>query len=237
MRAMLALVLVVVAGCAPESGRQRVSLPVHGAGTDMRTFTAGDWTVTLDDARIAWGPAYFCTTPFADVDLCPEALAELRAAATIDALDPSPQVLGELDGLSGTARSVMFDYGISWLLPATMAAPDPGAVDGAHSAHFAGTAVRGTTRLRFVADVDMVPLNSGINAAHGVPVMHRFVDDADALTVRVDPSAILAGADWDELTTLSGDPIVLDESTTLYQSIVIGLSSTSLPTFEWASTR
>jgi hypothetical protein len=229
---LVALACSLVLGCV-ESGRTRLSIPVHGAGTATRTFSAGDFTITLDDARIAWGPAYFCTTPFADVDLCPTALAEVRSAATVDALDETPRMIGELEGISGTVRSAMFDYGITWLLPAAAAQIDPGAVDGAHSAHFAGSATRGAVTTRFVIDVDMIPLNGGVSASHGVPTVHVLGTSADALVVRFDPSAILAGADFEELESMTGDPVVVGEDSSLYQSIVIALASSALPTLEW----
>lgn len=230
------LVLAIVASLAPgcvEPGRTSVRLPVQGAGTGTRTFVVRDATVTLDDARIAWGPAYFCTTPFADFDLCPTALAEVTSVGTIDALDATPQALGTLSGIDGTVRSAMFDYGISWLLPAADPAPDPGAVDGRHSAHFAGTAERNGVRTRFVIDVDVVPSASGISAAHGVPVRHRLAARPDALTLRFDPEVLFGGSDFAELETLPGDPVVVPESSTLYQSVVIAFSSASTPTFEW----
>jgi hypothetical protein len=225
---------VLLAGCV-DRGRTRVSIPVHGAGTGTRTFVVGDASIVLDDARIAWGPAYFCTTPFADVDLCPTALAEVRSVATIDALDDAPQMIGELEGISGTLRSAMFDYGITWLLPAADAQVDPGAVDGAHSAHFAGSATRmGVTR-RFVIDVDMIPRSSGVSAAHGVPTVHTLSERADALVVRFDPAAILSGADFAELDAMTGDPVVVPEASSIYQTVVIALSSSALPALEWAA--
>lgn len=229
---VLALAAILGAGCV-DAGRTRVSLPVHGAGTGVRTFEAGAYSVTLEEARIAWGPAYFCTTPFADVDLCPTALAEVRSAATIDVLDDTPQLIGELEGISGTVRSTMFDYGITWLLPAPAPAPDPGAVDGTHSARFVGSAARGSTITRFVLDVDMRPIASGVSAAHGVPTTHVLSARPDALVVRFDPARLFAGADFGDVEGLGGDPVVVPESSTVYQAVVIGLASSALPALEW----
>ena len=236
MKRVALLVVTLLASAAPacvEPGRTSVRVPIAGVGTGTRSFVVRDATITLDEARIAWGPAYFCTTPFADFDLCPTALAEVRSVSTIDALDPSPQPLGALTGIDGTVRSAMFDYGISWLLPAADPAPDPGAVDGRHSAHFAGVAERGGVRTRFVIDVDVVPSTSGISAAHGVAVRHRLAARPDALTLRFDPEVVFGGSDFAELETLPGDPVIVPESSTLYQSVVIALSSAETPTFEW----
>jgi hypothetical protein len=232
--AIFAVLLASLSGCV-DRGRIRVSIPVHGAGTGTRTFDVGDANIVLDDARIAWGPAYFCTTPFADVDLCPTALAEVRSAATVDALDATPQMIGELDGITGTVRSAMFDYGITWLLPAAAAQVDPGAVDGSHSAHFAGSATRSGVTRRFVIDVDMIPRSSGVSAAHGVPTMHVIASSSEALVVRFDPTAIFAGADFAELDAMTGDPVVVPEESNIYQTVVIALSSSALPTLEWAA--
>lgn len=230
---VLVLSIAALASCV-GTGRVRLSFPVHGAGTDRRTFDVDDWSVTLDEARVAFGPAYFCTTAAADVDLCPDAIAELRGSATFDALDPAPQLLGDLDGLSGTTRSAMFDYGISWLLPAERPSPTAGAVDGAHSLHLSGSATRAGTTIRFVADVDVLPIDAGVSAAHGVPTEHELVDGADALTVHVDPSAWASTIDFDELEALPGDPVVLTETTTAYQALLIAMTSSRLPTLEWA---
>ncbi len=234
MRVVLPLIALMTLASCVDTGRVRVSLPVHGAGTDTRTFDVDDWSVTLDTATVAFGPAYFCTTAAADIDLCRNALAELRLSASFDALDPVPQVLGELRGLSGTTHSAMFDYGISWLLPAQRPAPTEGAVDGAHSLHLAGSATRGGRTIRFVADVDVLPIAPGVSATHGVPNVHTLVDDADALTVRVDPSAWARTIDFDELESLPGDPVVLTEDTTAYQALLIAMTSSRVPVLEWA---
>jgi hypothetical protein len=234
MRAVIALFVVGTLASCVDTGRTRLAFPVHGAGTDRRTFDVDDWSVTLDEARVAFGPAYFCTTAAADVDLCEDAIAELRASGTFDALDPAPQVIGELQGLSGTTRSLMFDYGISWLLPAQDPAPTPGAVDGAHSLHLAGSVTRGATTIRFVADVDVRPISAGLSATHGVASEHVLVDGSDALTVHVDPSAWVSRIDFDELETLTGDPVVLTEETTAYQALLIAMTSSRLPMLEWA---
>jgi hypothetical protein len=234
MRTTLAVLFVLtLIGCT-EPGRTRVSMPVHGAGTGTRTFTSEGWDVTITEARLAFGPAYFCTTPFADVDLCPEALAEVRSVASFDALDPTPQMLGELDGISGTMRSTMFDYGISWLLPAPAPEADPNAVDGAHSLHLAATAVRGATTVRFVVDLDVVPRNGGVDGAHGVPVVHTLTGAPDALTIRADPAAWLATAPLDELESASGDPVVLGEDSAITQALLIAMVTGTPVAFEWA---
>jgi hypothetical protein len=86
---------------------------------------------------------------------------------------------------------------------------------------------------RFVLDVDMIPLNSGVSAAHGVSTVHVLDARPDALVVRFDAAAILAGADWDELDAMAGDPVVVPEESALYQSVVIALASSAIPTLEW----
>jgi hypothetical protein len=230
----IALVFFVVLAACADTGRVRLSFPVHGAGTDRRTFDVDDWSITLDEARVAFGPAYFCTTRAADVDLCPDAIAELRTSASFDALSEAPQLLGDLGGLSGTTRSAMFDYGISWLLPADRPAPTAGAVDAAHSLHLAGSATRAGTTIHFVADVDVRPVIAGASATHGVATEHTLVDSADALVVHVDPSAWASTIGWNELEALSGDPVVLTEETTAYQALLIAMTSSRLPRLEWA---
>jgi hypothetical protein len=84
-----------VSGCG-NTGPAPVSYPVYATGDALAAqgFVVGNWTVTLQVAQVGFGPAYFCATASASGDLCPAAVEEFHDVATVDALDPSPQLLG-----------------------------------------------------------------------------------------------------------------------------------------------
>ncbi|MEO7328583.1 MAG: hypothetical protein ABI193_08400, partial [Minicystis sp.] len=149
-------------GCS-GTGQPEVAYQAFAAPIAASTITAGDWTVTLDEATLAFGPVYFCASASGSADLCETALGELTEIRAVDLLDPSPQALGEARGFTGTIRSASYDYGIHWFLTEeapTAAGPAPGG----HSARFAGQATKAGSSLRFVADVDVIPQFQGQRA-------------------------------------------------------------------------
>lgn len=229
------LLALLALGCGTTGGGD-VAIPlVAGGAVDARTFTTEDgWTITLDDARIALGPMYFCATTGADLENCPSAIAELRGAVTVDVLDGTTDTLGTIAGRAGTLRSGMWDYGRPFLLPAGAPAPIAGAIDG-HSARFSGTASSGAITYRFVAEIDVEAMGSGISAVHGVRTTHTLVDDADALTVRFDAVDIVGRLDFEALASeATGGEVVIAEGRTGYNALVQALALNALPTLEWA---
>ena len=111
----LALVLLLTA-CG-DTGGDAFSIPlIAGGATDARSFEDDGFTITLDDARIGYGPVYFCATSAADLGLCPAALAEFRGAATVDVSTAEVEMVGSIEARSGTIRSGMWDYARPFLL-------------------------------------------------------------------------------------------------------------------------
>ncbi len=235
-RSILALIALVVAGCG-DTGGGFVQLPLMGGGVrDADRFvTSSGWDVTMEDARIAFGPAYFCATTSADLDNCPAAIAELRGAVTIDAMHETTEALGTIEGRAGTLRSGLWDYGRPFFLPDTAPTAIAGAVDGAHSAVLVGSASRGGVTFRFVAVLDVSAPVSGITAVHGVRTRHTLADDADGLTVRFDVPAIIERLDLDALaaTAVDGEARI-EEGSAAYTALVQALTLNELPTLEWA---
>jgi len=232
----LVCLIVMLAGCG-DTGGGPVSLPLMGGGAvDAHHFVTSDgWTIDLDDARIAFGPVYFCATTSAELENCPAAVAEHRAAVTIDVLDANADALGTIEGRAGTLRSGAWDYGRPFLLPATAPRPVAGAVDGEHSARFSGTARKDAVIFHFVAELDISGSGSGLTAVHGFRTTHTLTGDDDGLTVSFDAPEIIERMDLDALAAAAIDGEVrIEEGSPAYTSLVQALTSSALPSLEWA---
>jgi hypothetical protein len=230
----LLLVTALIAGCG-ETGLERVSFPIHAAGTGETTFESDGWSVTIERAELGFGPIYFCATSFADVDVCPQAEAEWLGSSTIDALDPAPVMLGEAQAVTATVRSAMFDYGRTWLATDERASAGEGAPQG-HSAVFELRATRDGTDLEVHAEVDVDPGAAGQSAILGAQVGTHEITGREALTVRFDPSVWLSRLDVERVLALDdeGDGVVvLAPGDPDYEALVIAMSAGSLPSFEW----
>jgi hypothetical protein len=227
--------LACVSGCG-ETGRQYVSFPMLGVGVEDASFEQDGWLVTLDRADVAFGPAYFCATEGAAMDLCPSALAELLDPITVDALDPTDQSMGEVTATTGTVRSAFFDYGISWLLTQARPTTWEAAPEG-YSAVFAGHADNGVDAITFEARVRIAPFTAGAAAVTGARTTHTIMDDTAALRVRMDPVAWWRRVDMDAVAALAEDgTALLTEGTGPHDALVIAMTSGStVPTFEWST--
>jgi hypothetical protein len=232
-----AVLLLALAGCG-DAGGAYVSFPAYAAGVRAEPFRAGVWTVTLERAEVAFGPAYFCATASSDAELCAEAIAEFRSSVRVDALDPAPRAIGTIDATLGEVRSAIFDYGISWWLPDPAPRPTAGAIEG-HSAVFAGRARRDDgAEVRFTAAIDIEPRLQGAHAVFGVRTRHAITGSADALLVRFDPTAWWRRVDFDALAAEGGDaadPIVVRPRTQAWDALTIGMTSNAPPGFAWGA--
>lgn len=228
------LIVSVLQGACGSTGQDEISYPIYGAGRAPQAFSAGEWQVTLDVARVGFGPLYLCATAAASSSLCPAAVAEWTSAAEIDALDPMPQQLGAVTGVTGALRSATYDFAITWLATQQAATPTAGA-PGGHSARFEGQATRGATTLRFVADVDVAPQIRDSRAVQGARVIADIVDENVRLDVGADPAAWWRSVDFAELEGLGGDPVVVPTGSRAMNALVIGMTATSPPTFAWTT--
>lgn len=235
-----AVTLVVIAVAAigtacGETGRAAVSFPFHAGGTGVTGFDDDGWHVTITEARVAFGPAYFCASSAADLDLCETAVAELRDSVTVDALVPAAEPLGEIDAVTGTVRSAMWDHGLTFLLAAERPRPTAGAVGG-RSATFRGTAERGAERFDWSAAVEIVASVSGTSAVRAVRTEHAIESENDALVVRFDPAAILARVDWASVASSAEMGVArIEPGSVAHNAIVIAMTSSALPTLEWGA--
>lgn len=228
-------------GCGDTIG-QAVELPLSASGVADPTFTQGEWEITLERAEVGFGPLYLCPASVPTGDLCEIAVVELTDSATLDALDAAEQTLPPLSGTTGTVRSAVFDYAISWPLTFRSPRPGPGA-PGGHSARFAGTASDGSRTLEFSADVD-VTANAVERLASGTFTEHTITDGSSRLHVVFDPVRWWQGVDFEALaTTAFEDPdaaaegvaaVAIEPTSPAYASIVHEMSAGVRPRLEWS---
>jgi hypothetical protein len=231
MRVWFHLCLVLAVGCG-QTGQDYVDYPIVGRGTGPITFESGDWHVELDQALVAFGPVYFCATSGASSDLCPTAMAELRGSGAVDVAVPSVQALGTVRGTTGAIHSATYDFGISWFATMPEAAATTHAAGG-HSAHFEGTASNGTVSYGFVADVDVIPQTQGARAVQGAHA-EADIQSADALVeVAFDAAAWWRPVRFDDLATATDDPVDVSQFPKAINALVIGMTASAPPTFEW----
>ncbi len=230
----LALLAVSLLGCG-NTGQEVVSFPVHAAGTGQTSFEKSGWSVTLEQANIGFGPIWMCATPFGDVGVCDQAEAEWLGTTTVNALDPSLQMLGDANAVTGTVRSAIFDYGRSWLLTATVPQANDGA-PGGHSARFVVRATNGSEALEIHLDIDVDPPRAGQTAVIAVPTGTHDITGTEALTVQFDPAAWWRGVDYDAVAALDTDGdgvVVIGPGDTPYNAIAIALTTQPV-TFQWS---
>lgn len=234
MTRCLALSLVLVAACA-DTGRDFVSVPFTARGTGTSVIDVQGWTVTLTRADVSVGPIYFCATALASSGLCESALLERLDTRVIDGLSAEPSDFGVLEGVTGTVRSTTYDFGISYFLTQTAAAPTEGAVDG-HSAVLEGSATRGGDAFTFRFEVDVIPQQVSDTAIHGARTTAEITGPGSSATMIVDPAAWLSAVDFDAVFALPHDPslpIVVSRGVVGHDAIVLGMTSFTPPTFEW----
>lgn len=233
------LAALALLGCA-ETGRTYVEIPLHGQGVADEPFDAGaDWSVELERADVAFGPLWLCSTESASPEHCESAILELTESVTIDALDPEARLLATTHGITGTVRSAMWDYGITWLPAAPRARPTEGAPDG-HSARFAGTAAHPDGRtFAFACDLDLPPIMQGAILVRGRRIeRHTIASSDDALVVRVDPRAWWSRVDLDRLASRAAageDPVVIAPGDADYEALVVAMTASALPSLEWGT--
>ena len=237
MRGLLIALLVAgcgVAGCG-DTGQPAVEHRAVATGVAPHAIELGDYRVTLEQARVGFGPAVFCASRAASNDQCPSALAELAVATQIDALSPTPQPLGTVNGFTGTVRSAGFEYAITWLSHQSTPVAARASLSG-HSAHLEGTATHRTSgaSFRFVADVDVVPLTRGEHAVSVSELNAPLDNGTRSLTVRIDPTNWLGQVDFAELAALATPTVTIAPGSRAHNALVIGMTSLAPPQFAWS---
>lgn len=236
-RARLAPIFLCLLACG-DTGQARVRIAAEARGAERTSITVGETRFTLTRADVAFGPAYFCATEGASVDLCQVALAELLETVTLDGLSPESQPLGQLSATTGSVRSALFDYGISWLLTRPAPRANPGAPSG-HSAILEGEAENGDRVLRFSALIDIEPLSRGDAAVNARRTSAEIsAGPEQRLIVSLDPYRWLERVDVEQLFALDADgdrEVALAPEHQAYQAIVQGMTSRAPLEFAWTS--
>lgn len=228
------LVVVALIGGCVDPASTYVEIPLHGAGTAGAPFEVRGWTVELERAEVGIGPLWLCATEMASSEFCSVAVLEVTETITIDARADAPVQLAMLRGVPGTVRSMMFDYGITWLATESSPRPSPGA-PGGHSARFAGRATHEDGRtFAFEADVDLEPMMAGDPRVRGRRVdAHEVTGSDDALIVRCDARAWWSEVDLDALAARGEETVVIAPGDEAYGALVVAMTATQLPTLEW----
>lgn len=228
-----AAIVLLAAGCS-GTGQPEIAYDAHAVGTPSREIAAGDWTVTLDEATVAFGPVLLCASASGSATLCETALSEITDIARIDALDPEPQRIGVVRGFTGTIRSASFDFGIHWFMTESSPVAAP-AAPGGHSARLRGRATRGDEALDFTADVKVLAQFQGQRAVTSVPANATVGEEGAVLTVHFDPSAWVAAIDFDELAAEAPGSAAITPGDRAHDAIVIAMVAQRPPELVWSA--
>lgn len=189
--------------------------------------------LSIDTCAFAFGPAYFCAAQSGSPTLCETALAEIAHINTIDCLDPSPQPLGMVYGLTGEIRSVSYDYGMHWFLTESKPMADPKA-PGGHSLRMTGHLDQNGTRIDFTANIDVLPQYQGQRAVTTAPARASITEETAELTVQFNPGAWISGADWEALVMEAGPgPIEISAEQPGHSAVLLKMVSGAPPVFTW----
>lgn len=234
MKWMIPLI-VVTAGCAIDTGTERVEATLQVRGTDASTFEGRDgWQVELSTAELAFGPVYLCSGVQAG-DLCESSRGELLEAVIIDALDPDVHELATFEALDGPVRSAMWDYGITWGLPQVDAQPSPAAEALGGSVYLEGVARREDVELPFVATIPLRPNLEGRTLVRAADLFEHELSEGDVLEVSVDPSQWLAQVRFEDLVGAHSvsSPAHFAPDTQPWRSVSNALTTRAKPRLTW----
>lgn len=225
--------LLLCAACG-DTGQQYLRIPVLAEGSQRDFVEVADARFTLSRAELGFGPLYLCATEGADVELCDVALGELLETVTLDGLAREQVAVGTLSATTGSVRSALYDYGISWLLTEQAPRASEGAPEG-HSLVLEGAVSRAEQTLQFTARVDIAPLTAG-DAAVNALATSRELSASDALILRVDPYRWLTRINVDKLFALDEDAdgqVTLTPDTQAYQALVLGMTNAAPVQIDW----
>lgn len=232
MRRLALAIFLISCG---DTGQEHVELALSATGTAARPITLGDAQLTLTRADVSFGPMYLCASESGRAELCEVAVAEFLGTVAVRALDPAVQPLGQLEATTGSVRSGLYDYGVSWLLTANMPRANAGSVE-QHSALIEGTLTRGAQSVRFSATLDIQPRQAGDLAVNGQVTRFSITSANNTLTMAADPNAWVSQLDPDALFALDTDgdgAVIIPADSVLHESLLQGLTSRAPLRFVW----
>lgn len=160
---------LAVLACS-TAGPERAAIPLELGGEAGATpiETEAGPTLELDEARLAFGPLYFCASP-SGAEYCDIARLEWLDTAVVDLLSDEPEQVGVLSGSTGPIASFLCDLSIS----SQLTQDDPFILEaaqalGGHSLRLRGTVSLGERRLPFSLDLAIAQTESTVQ---GVPVI------------------------------------------------------------------
>jgi hypothetical protein len=217
------LLSFVLSGCT-GTGQPDVSFPAYFVPTANKSFVVGEFTVDLSEARVAFGPVYFCASASGSATLCETALGEIRDEAVFDALASDRQGVGTYHGFVGEVRSGSYDHGIHWFLPQEEARASTEA-PGGHSALFRGTASRAGMKAAFEMHIDVVPQYRGQRAVPTVSVDGHVTEATESVEMRIDLESWLSTVDYEQMLGAGMDPYVIESGVVDHDAVVIRMVS------------
>lgn len=226
--------LMVVSGCGAVA-QAPLEYDAYALGSSAIAVVVGDFNLTLSRAELAFGPVYFCASRTAKPEQCETAVSELLSITTVNALDPTPQPLGRVRGLSGAIRSAAYDWGITWL--SYESAPNNRAALG-HSAIFEGTLSHAGESVPFTVTLDVVSPQQGVRAVLAARLSAELEANATPrLEVSFSPQQWWAAVDLAALWAQPRDPsgrLVIDASSDAYAALFIAMTANAPPSFTWS---
>jgi len=241
--------LLFATGCT-DTGVDATEVPLFVRGTAIEEpITVEGWQVELTDARLAFGPLYLCKGTQAG-ELCDTALLEWLDATEVDLLDDAPRWAGSLSGATGTARSWMYDLGITsiYTAPEPLSLPAAEALGG-NSVQLRGVATNGERTISFRA---AIPVQQGAETEAGIPVVrkspsepfeHEVDLDEAGLWIAFDAAPWLAQVDFGSMVAppvsqTNPNPVfVIEPGTQPYRALRNAVLSGERPAFRWSSPR
>lgn len=214
---------LVLSGCT-GTGQPDVSFPAFFIPTAQKTFIVDGVTVDLSEARVAFGPAYFCASASGSATLCETALGEIRDESVFDVFSSERQLVGTYQGFVGQVRSGSYDHGIHWFLPQQEAHASAEA-PGGHSALVRGTATRAGTQVAFEMQIDVVPQFRGQRAVPTVAIEGNVTEATESVEMRVDLESWLSTLDYDKMLGSGEDPYVIESGEVDHDAVVIRMVS------------
>lgn len=169
------VLLCSLAFACSSNGPGRIAIPLELAGEtgSSSIATSSGPIVTLDEAKLAFGPLYFCASP-SGAEQCEVARLEWLGTAVVDLLDATASPVGVLSGSTGRVASYLCDLSIS----SQLTREEPYVLDAAADLDGSSLRLRGTVEfqgraLPFSVDLAVMQTDSTVQ---GVPVIQSPKD-------------------------------------------------------------
>ena len=167
--------LILISGCV-DTGQEYAKTALFVSGSDLSApITSSDGSsIKIDRADIAFGPLYLCAGKSAG-HLCDTARLEWLDSAIVDTTLTEPTQIGELNGVTGTVRSWMYDLGIS----SQLTRQEPFVLDAAEQLGGSSFVLEATATVRGI-EIPMVAevaVKQTSDTELGVPVIRKSISE------------------------------------------------------------